>query len=179
MRTSHDKEPANTKGQKVTVLPERPNLTKAQVEFLHFYISSPFIPLNEICRQAGIIPSQVARWKKNSERFRAALRIEHLRTQQVTNMSRKRVMHGILEAIDMAKDQRQPSTAIAGWREVGRMCGFYEPERREVQLSVTGKEVIEELKSLTRTQLLELASQHQPELLDGEFEVVEQEKDDG
>ena len=172
MRTTHDKKPKNSK--KPTLLPERPNLTKAQIEFLHYYTSSPFIPINEICRQAGVVPSQVAKWKKGSERFRAALRTEHLRTQQVTNMSRKRVMHGLLESIDMAKDQRQPSTMISGWKEVGRMCGFYEPEKREIQLSVTGKEVIEELKGLTRTQLLELASHHETTIEDAEYEVMDE-----
>ena len=173
MRSAHDKEPENTQA-KITLLPERPNLTKAQIEFLHFYTSSAFLPINEICRQAGVTPSQVAKWKKNSERFRAALRTEHLRTQQVVNMDRKKVMQGFLEAIDMAKDMRQPGGMISGWKEVGRMCGFYEPEKREIQLSVTGKEVIEELKGLTRHQLLELASTADAVTIDVEdFEVIE------
>jgi hypothetical protein len=177
MRPSHDKKSTDTQNQvgvkkKVALLPDRPNLTKSQIEFLHFYTSSAFLPINEICRQAGITPSQVAKWKKNSERFRAALRTEHLRTQQVINMDRKKVMHGFLEAIDMAKDMRQPGGMISGWKEVGRMCGFYEPERREIQLSVTGKEVIEELKGLSRPQLLELASRTDTVDVE-EYEVVE------
>ncbi len=180
MRSSHNKESKDTQNretdrkqdQKVTLLPERPNLTKSQIEFLHFYTASAFLPINEICRQAGITPSQVAKWKKNSERFRAALRTEHLRTQQVMNMDRKKVMQGFLEAIEMAKDMRQPGGMISGWKEVGRMCGFYEPERREVTLSVTGKEVIEELKSLTRDQLHDLIT-HTPVIEVDDFEVVE------
>lgn len=168
MRPSHDKKPADT--EKVTLLPERPNLTKSQIEFLAVYTASAFLPINEICRQAGITPSTVAKWKKGSERFRTALAHEHRRSQQVVNMDRKKVMQGMLEAVDMAKDMRQPSSMISGWREIGRMCGFYEPERREIQLSVNSEQLVEELKNLSRERLLEIAST-QP--IDAEFEVLE------
>ena len=87
-------------------------------------------------------------------------------------MSRKHVMKGLLEAVDMAKDMRQPGGMITGWKEIGRMCGFYEPEKREVILSVNSKEVVEELKGLPREKLLELASQ-QDEAIEAEFEVIE------
>lgn len=170
MRPSHDKKPKD-KEEKVALLPDRPNLTKGQVEFLHVYTASAFLPINEICRQAGVTPSQVAKWKKGSERFRSALDIEHRRSQTVVNMDRKNVMKGMLEAVDMAKDMRQPSSMISGWREIGRMCGFYEPERREIKLSVNSAQLVEELKNLPRERLLEIASQ--PDPLEAEFEVVE------
>jgi hypothetical protein len=176
MRSSHAKEPSdNPKTNGNGLLPDRPNLTKKQIEFLHVYTASPFLPLKEICRQAGVTPSQVASWKKNSTKFLAALETEHRRSRQAVNMSRKSVMRGILEAIDMAKDMRQPSSMITGWKEIGRMCGFYEPERREIKLSVDGQQLIEQMRTIPKERLLELAAQQ--DAVDAEFEVISSEGD--
>lgn len=81
-------------------------------------------------------------------------------------------MRGLLEAVEMAKDQRQPGGMISGWKEIGRMCGFYEPEKREIRLSVNGQQLIEEMKTIPREKLLELASQ-QEDALEAEFEIVD------
>jgi hypothetical protein len=127
--------------------------------------------MQEICRQAQVSPAQVAKWKLSSPGFRRQLDIEHNRSQRAAGMTRKDVLKGILEAIEMAKDQRQPSGMIAGWKEVGRMCGFYEPERREITLSVDKKQFIRDLKSMTIPQLLEAAAARD-EALEGDFEVL-------
>jgi hypothetical protein len=157
------------------VLPDRNGLTKKQTEFLAFYTSCAFLPMKEICRQAGVTPSQVAQWKLKSPAFRRQLDIEHNRTQQAAGMDRKQVLQGILEAIEIAKDMRQPSSMISGWREVGRMCGFYEPERREITLSVDKKELMKELRNMSTHDLLEYASRKDAEdnALEAEFEIVE------
>jgi hypothetical protein len=155
-----------------TVLPDRTSLTKKQVEFLAVYTACAFLPMKEICRQAQVTPAQVAKWKLGSPGFRRQLDIEHNRTQRAAGMSRKDVLKGILEAIELAKDQRQPSSMIAGWKEVGRMCGFYEPERREITLSVDKKEFIRDLKNMSTQQLLEAAALRE-DTIEGDFEVVE------
>lgn len=157
------------------VLPERQGLTKKQTEFLAIYTSCAFLPMKEICRQAGVKPSQVAQWKLKSPAFRRQLDIEYNRSQQAAGMDRKQVLQGILEAIEIAKDMRQPSSMISGWKEVGRMCGFYEPERREITLSVDKKEVLREIQEMDTKDLLEYAARKDAEdhALDAEFEIVE------
>lgn len=161
------------------VLPDRNGLTKKQTEFLALYMSCAFLPMKEICRQAGVKPSQVAQWKLKSPAFRRQLDIEYNRTQQAAGMDRKQVLQGILEAIEIAKDMRQPSSMISGWKEVGRMCGFYEPERREITLSVDKKQVLEELKSMSTQELLEYAAKKEAEshALEAEFEVIESDEE--
>lgn len=168
-------EKAAERGRSI-VLPDRNGLTKKQVEFLAFYTSCAFLPLKEICRQAGVRPSQVAQWKLKSPAFRRQLDVEHNRAQQAAGMDRKQVLQGILEAIEIAKDMRQPGAMITGWKEVGRMCGFYEPERREITLSVDKKVMMEELRSMSTHDLLEYAAKKDAEehALDAEFEVVEE-----
>lgn len=181
MRTIHsnklahlEDDEAPERGRSI-VLPERQGLTKKQTEFLAIYTSCAFMPMKEICRQAGVKPAQVAQWKLKSPAFRRQLDIEFNRSQQAAGMDRKQVLQGILEAIEIAKDMRQPSSMISGWKEVGRMCGFYEPERREITLSVDKKEIIREIQEMDTKDLLEYAARKDAEdhALDAEFEVVE------
>lgn len=185
MRTSHTDKLAHIEDEqeagpgRSVLLPDRQGLTKKQTEFLAFYTSCAFLPLKEVCRQAGVKPAQVAQWKLKSPAFRRQLDIEYNRTQQAAGMDRKQVLQGILEAIEIAKDMRQASSMISGWKEVGRMCGFYEPERREITLSVDKKTVIEDMKNMSTSELLEYATRKYGEdhALDAEFEVVEDEAD--
>lgn len=54
-------------------------------------------------------------------------------------MTRKRVMEGFLEAADMAKLQADPTALTGAWREVGKMCGYYEPVKKVIELNVNGQ----------------------------------------
>ena len=51
-------------------------------------------------------------------------------------LDREGVIAGLLEAIAEARVQGNPAAMISGLREIGRMLGFYEPERRQVELAV-------------------------------------------
>jgi phage terminase small subunit len=155
---------------------DRPDLTKKQVEFLAMYTTCAFLPMKEVCRQAGVTTSQVAQWKLKSPDFRRQLEIEHRRTERVSGMNRKQVLAGIMDAIDLAKSLKQPAAMITGWKEVGRMCGFYEPERREILLTGDKKDFIREVKAMTTAQLLEhVRREVQDDDIDGEFEVIDAE----
>ena len=52
---------------------------------------------------------------------------------------REDVIQGLLEAIQDAKAQRDPVAMISGYREIGRMLGFYAPDVRRVQVSADRK----------------------------------------
>jgi hypothetical protein len=159
MRTALAQQLDNLASETAADFIERPALTDKQIEFFHVYMSSPFLPLREICRQANVQQRTVKKWIAKSEPFRSALTTEQNRSRAVSNMSRKRVMRGMLEAVDMARDSRQPNIMLSGWKEIGRMCGFYEPERREIILPTDAMELVKELKTLTRAQLLEIAQE--------------------
>jgi len=154
---------------------ERPELTKKQTEFLALYTTCAFLPMKEVCRQAGVTTAQVSQWRLKSPDFRRQLEIEHRRAERVTGMQRKHVLAGIMEAIDLAKHLKQPAAMITGWKEVGRMCGFYEPDRKEIMLSVDKKEFLKDIKAMTTEQLLEhvKATVEDEEDIEGEFEVVD------
>ena len=76
--------------------------------------------------------------------------------EEAAQMTRKKVMDGLLEAVEMAKLMAEPMTMIAGWREIGKMCGYYEPIRVKADITVNGAVVKERLEQLTDAELLEL-----------------------
>ena len=45
---------------------------------------------------------------------------------------------------------------IAGWREIGKMLGYYAPERKQVQLSVDARAQRNELARMTDAELAQL-----------------------
>lgn len=88
-----------------------------------------------------------------------------------SGMTKKKVIDGFLEAIDMARVQAEPLVMISGWREIGKMCGFYEPTRAELTISVAGQRTLARLEGLRDEELLQLV-QEGPDAIDAEFEEV-------
>ena len=78
--------------------------------------------------------------------------------QEEAQMTRKRVMDGMLESIDMARLMSEPSSMIAGWREIGKICGFYAPVEHKVKVDVTGNIVLDKLNSMSDAELLKIIS---------------------
>ena len=103
------------------------------------------------------------------ERAIAERRAEYAVASQVT---KKRVIDGFLESIEMAKIKADPLTMIAGWREVGKMCGFYEPTKAKIEVSVQGQVLIQRMNSMSDEELLKLA-EGDPNVLEGEVTVIE------
>lgn len=57
---------------------------------------------------------------------------------QACQMTRKKVMDGFLDAAEMARIQADPTAMTGAWREIGKMCGFYEPVKKKIEISVNG-----------------------------------------
>ncbi len=100
--------------------------------------------------------------KAITERFRHAE--AHLK------LNREIVLDGMMEAIEMAKIQADPEVMIQGWREVGRMCGYYAPEVKKIQMDVTHKRLMSQFETLSDEELLKIAADNAKVI---EAEVVE------
>lgn len=74
-------------------------------------------------------------------------------------MSRKKVMDGFLEAIDMAKLMAEPASMISGWREIAKMCGYMAPVEHKMKVDVTGNIVLDRLNSMSDAELLKIITQ--------------------
>jgi hypothetical protein len=86
--------------------------------------------------------------------------------EEASQMTRKQVMDGLLDGIDMAKLMADPGNVIAGWREIGKLCGYYEPIKKNINLTVNGSIALTKLQGMSDTELLDLLAQRTPELIE-------------
>ena len=112
----------------------------------------------------------------------AILKIYHREKEAyaaAVGMTRQKVMEGLLEAVEMAKIQADPTAMIAGWREVGKMCGYYEPVKKQIDVNLTGNVVMQRLNKLSDAELLKLIETETANALEGEFvEVLGDDEDE-
>lgn len=70
-------------------------------------------------------------------------------------MTRKKVMDGFLEAAEMARMQADPTALTGAWREVGKMCGYYEPVKKTIDVNINGT-VTQKVERLSDDMLLQI-----------------------
>jgi hypothetical protein len=152
--------------------PDRP-LTEKQLTFVRNWAQGETI-LTAAYR-AGYADSGAMAYKM--ARDPAILQIYHaekLKYEESCQMTRKRVMDGLLEGIEMAKLVSEPASMISGWREVGKMCGYYEPVKRSIDINISGNVTMKRLESATDDELLKLIK---GEITDVAFREVEEENE--
>ncbi|MFO1199039.1 MAG: terminase small subunit [Burkholderiaceae bacterium] len=89
----------------------------------------------------------------------AALEAERATLAARMDIDRQRVIDGLLEAIEQARADRNSAAMIRGWSEIGRMCGFYAPEKHAVaveRVDVTTAVIERRLNSLSDAELVRL-----------------------
>jgi hypothetical protein len=79
--------------------------------------------------------------------------------EEAAGMSRKRVMDMLLEAYADAKMVNEPASMVSAAREIGRMCGYYEPVKHRLEVSVTGTIMHDRLNRLSDADLLKLMTE--------------------
>jgi len=72
-------------------------------------------------------------------------------------ISRETVMEGFQEAYEMAKSSNNPGAMTGANRELGKMCGYYEPDKKKIEISQTeGMGHFRYLESLSDEVLMEM-----------------------
>jgi len=74
-------------------------------------------------------------------------------------IQRDDVLAGLQEAVNQAREQRNPMAMIAGLRELAKMLGFYAPEVRRVELTAGQAAVKGNFAAMSDEQLLVLIAQ--------------------
>lgn len=69
-------------------------------------------------------------------------------------MTKKKVMDMHLEAFEMAKLMAEPATMVSAAREVGKLCGYYEPQRVTVDINVNQNGTLDRMNRLSDAELL-------------------------
>lgn len=92
---------------------------------------------------------------------------EKLAFEAASQMTRKRVIDGFLEGIEMAKMLAEPSSVIAGWREIAKVCGYMAPVEIKQTITHEGKVMVERMEKLTDDELFRLINAQAEALSNG------------
>lgn len=79
--------------------------------------------------------------------------------EESCQMTRKKVMDGLLEGIEMAKLAGEPASVITGWKTVGQMCGYFEPRKVKVDVNVQGNVTMQQMSKMSDAELLRVIQQ--------------------
>ena len=84
----------------------------------------------------------------------------------VSDITKNDVLRGMKDAVESAATSQD---LVSAWREIGKLIGAYEPERKILEVHDYTKE---ELKSLDEAELVRLAGSKMSSAIDGEFYEV-------
>jgi hypothetical protein len=106
---------------------------------------------------------------KSDPRMHEVIREEQAKYAKQAELKREDIIQGLKDAVDLAKMMSDPHALIKAWAELGRLCGFYAPEVKKLDISVTSKRVISQLEQLSERELLELANEELGATFEGHF----------
>lgn len=90
------------------------------------------------------------------------------------DVTRERVMEGMLEAIEHARLVGEPGTEIRGWEALAKMQGYNAPEKHIHDLPEDTKELLESLRSVNDRELAEMAgATNLLELTEDDYKVID------
>ena len=96
-------------------------------------------------------------------RDNAAVQAEIARRQAIERdrlaIDRTAVIAGILSGIELAKERMDGATVIRGWAELGKLMGYYSPQRHQVEVSAAHDAELGRLERLSDAELLKLIGQ--------------------
>lgn len=151
-----------------SVDPDKP-LTEKQKLFAKYYAEGDSIP--NAMQRAGYNeqPSYGYRLVKmpNVKREIAKYQAEY---QKAAELSKRDVMDMLKESYEMAKLMNEPSTMVSAAREIGKMCGYYEPTKVQIDVNNTTRVKFEQLSDAELFAMIEKASQ---ELEEVEIQALE------
>lgn len=133
-------------------------LTEKQKLFVKFWAEGDTIP--NACERAGYNeqPSYGYRMAKMPNILAAYSSIK-AKYEEAAQMSRKKVMEMLQESFDMAKLMAEPASMVSAAREIGKMCGYYEPVKVRHEHSVAGNLVFERMNRMSDDELLRVITE--------------------
>lgn len=136
--------------------PDKP-LTEKQLLFAKLWAQGETIQSAYI--RAGYADDPSASFAYRMARMPNIVKIyqaEKAKYEEASQMTRKRVMDGLLEGIDMCKLTADGLGVINGWKTVGQMCGYFEPIKRRLDINVTGNIQMQHLSRMPDAELLRI-----------------------
>lgn len=137
-----------------TVDPNKPLTEKAKL-FVKFWAQGETIAT--AAARAGYGDSATYCYKLARYPQAVALYNEEKRLyEEASQMTRKKVMDGLLEGIEMAKLVSEPASVINGWKTIGQMCGYFEPIKKNINVTVKGNVTMRQMSGMSDAELLKV-----------------------
>lgn len=131
-------------------------LTSKQLRWIDEYL----IDLNGTAAavRAGYSPKSarsIAHENLTKPHILAAIQARQVDMAKDLQLTRQGVIRGLLEAVEMGREQKNPSAMVTALREVSKMLGFTAPEVKRVELSAPQNRAYQDLASWSDAQLLD------------------------
>jgi len=144
--------------------PDRP-LTDKQMRFAQAWAKGMSIPAAG--REAGYADGgSMAYQLAKDPAVLKIVQLEREAYQEACQLTREDVVEGLKKAIDMAELQSEPGTMIAGWRQIGLLCGYYAPQK--ISVDVNDNSAMARLNRLSDEELVTIIQKGQGRLIEGE-----------
>jgi phage terminase small subunit len=131
----------------------------------------------QAARMAGYAtPEQAGKNLVRQPNVTAAIDYYQRQHEAAGAVTRKRVMDGFLRGIELAEIQGDAQNVIAGWRELGRMCGYYAPEVKKIDINMTAKRLVSRFEAMSDEDLVRMIDESAVVIENGE--VVDPQADD-
>ena len=119
-------------------------------------------------RAAGIRQTMASSHYEKNPKVRAAIKyLIRESTANIEDLTKSDVMTGMLDAVEAAATSAE---LVMAWRELGKLIGAYEPEKKILEIHDYTKD---ELKELSDKDLLRLAGgRMQDTIIEGEYEPI-------
>lgn len=118
-------------------------------------------------KAAGFEPHTGSQSLDRHPKIRAAIRyLIKESTKSAEELTKSDVMTGMMDAVNAAATSAE---LVMAWREIGKLLGAYEPERKILEIHDYSQE---ELRTLSDKDLARLAGGKMQEVIDGDFEEV-------
>lgn len=127
-------------------------LTPKQAVFVEAILDG--MPNGKAMAEAGYSPTKPATTVLRAPDVAFALSQARNELSSASQIKRADMIEVMVEAIDMARMLADPMGMIAGAREVGKMLGLYEPEKKTIDLTVNQARLRSQYESMTDEDLL-------------------------
>jgi phage terminase small subunit len=131
-------------------------LTEKQKEFVKFWAEGDSIP-NALARAGYSVADNSLGYRMAKMPNVLALKAKYqAQYEEAAAMTKKKVMDMHLEAFEMAKLMSEPATMVSAAREVGKLCGYYEPQKVQLDVNVNQSLLMGRVNQLSDAELLKI-----------------------
>jgi hypothetical protein len=148
--------------------PDR-ELNENEMLFVCFHAERNMSPVLAAKHAGFSSPSHAAKKLLASAPVQRAISFVQQQFRESSNITKRRVIEGYIEAIDMARAMSDPKVMISGWAEVAKLCGLNEPAKKEVKFTTDQESLVRQLQQLPDEELLRMAEG----AIDADFTEIE------